>query len=185
MLPLRIVAVAINSIANTAIIGMLQSHRKAAGMTQWDLARALRTDQSRISKFEHQRTRPRHRDHLRICRAIGLEPETPLRSVDFARAARKGGSRQGRMLRSPLDRQRGAAGGRVGTTFRAFARPGLAGAESPNLEVEAGSALRDAEYLAAARSHGNTLSVIEHVVAISPPVPNGSAFALKLRRTQP
>jgi hypothetical protein len=31
-----------------AIIAMLQSHRKAVGMTQWDLARALRIDQSQI-----------------------------------------------------------------------------------------------------------------------------------------
>lgn len=72
-----------------AIIATLQRHRKAAGMTQWDLARALATDQSQISKLERSERRLDIVDYLRICRAIGLDPGKPLRSVDFGKAARK------------------------------------------------------------------------------------------------
>ena len=72
-----------------AIIATLQRRRKAAGMTQRDLARALGTDQSQISKLERSERRLDIVDYLRICRAIGLDPGKPLRSVDFWRAARK------------------------------------------------------------------------------------------------
>jgi len=41
---------------------------------QWDLARALRTDQSQISKLERGERRLDIVDYLRICRAIGLDP---------------------------------------------------------------------------------------------------------------
>ena len=68
---------------------MLQNHRKAAGMTQWNLARALRTNQSQISKLERSERRLDVVDCLRICRAICLDPGKSLRSVDFVRAARK------------------------------------------------------------------------------------------------
>ncbi len=71
------------------IIAMLPSHRKAAGMTQWDLVRALLTDRSQISKLERSERRLDIVDYLRICRAIGLDPGKPLRSVDFARAETK------------------------------------------------------------------------------------------------
>ena len=72
-----------------AIIALLQSHRKAAGMTQWDLARALRTDQSQISRLECSERRLDIVDYLRIFHAIGLDPGKPLRAVDFGRTARK------------------------------------------------------------------------------------------------
>jgi transcriptional regulator with XRE-family HTH domain len=72
-----------------AIIAMLQRRRRAAGMTQWDLARALGTDQSQISKLERSERRLDIVDYLRICRAIGLDPGKPLRSVDLGRAAGK------------------------------------------------------------------------------------------------
>lgn len=65
-----------------AIIAALQRHRKAAGITQWDLARALGTDQSQISKLERSERRLDIIDYLRICRAIGLDPAEPLRSAD-------------------------------------------------------------------------------------------------------
>ena len=68
-----------------AIIAMLQSHRKAAGITQWDLARALGTDQSQISKLERSERRLDVVDYLRICRAIGLDPGKPLRSIDVGK----------------------------------------------------------------------------------------------------
>ena len=72
-----------------AIIAILISHRKAAGLTQWDLARALGTDQSQISKLERSERRLDIVDYLRLCRAIGLDPGKPLRSVDFGQPARK------------------------------------------------------------------------------------------------
>jgi transcriptional regulator with XRE-family HTH domain len=72
-----------------AIIAMLQRHRQAAGMTQWDLARALGTDQSQISKLERSECRLDIVDYLRICRAIGVDPGKPLRSVELGRAAGK------------------------------------------------------------------------------------------------
>jgi transcriptional regulator with XRE-family HTH domain len=72
-----------------AIIAMLQRHRRAAGLTQSDLARALGTDRSQISKLERSERRLDIVDYLRICRAIGLDPGKPLRSLDLGRAARK------------------------------------------------------------------------------------------------
>ena len=64
-----------------AIIEMLQRHRIAAGVTQWDLARALGTDQSQISKLERSERRLDIIDYVRICRAIGLDPGKPVRSI--------------------------------------------------------------------------------------------------------
>jgi transcriptional regulator with XRE-family HTH domain len=64
-----------------AIIAVLQRRRRAAGLTQRDLARALGTDQSQISKLERSERRLDIVDYLRICRAIGLDPGKPLRSV--------------------------------------------------------------------------------------------------------
>ncbi len=72
-----------------AIIAMLPRQRKAAGLTQQDLARALGTDQSQISKLERSERRLDIVDYLRICRAIGLDPGKPLRSFGLGRAARK------------------------------------------------------------------------------------------------
>ena len=48
-----------------AIIATLQRHRKAAGLTQWDLAHALGTDQSQISKLERSERRLDIVDYLR------------------------------------------------------------------------------------------------------------------------
>jgi transcriptional regulator with XRE-family HTH domain len=55
---------------------MLQSRRQAVGLTRWDLARALRTDQSQISKLERSERRLDIVDYLRICRAIGVDRES-------------------------------------------------------------------------------------------------------------
>lgn len=66
-----------------AIIGRLIEHRRAIGMTQVDLAQALGTDQSQISKIERVQRRLDIIDYLRICRAIGLDPGEPLRSITF------------------------------------------------------------------------------------------------------
>ncbi len=74
-----------------AIIAALQRHRKEAGMTQWDLARAMGTDQSQISKLERSERRLDIMDYLRICRAIGIDPGQPLRSADEQTSARRKG----------------------------------------------------------------------------------------------
>ena len=65
------------------IVAKLVEHRRAAGMTQVDLAQALGTDQSQVSKIERGERRLDVIDYLRICRAIGLDPAEPLRVVTF------------------------------------------------------------------------------------------------------
>jgi hypothetical protein len=52
------------------------------------LARALRTDQSQISKLDRSERRMDVVD-LRICRAIGLDPGKRLRPIDFGKPATK------------------------------------------------------------------------------------------------
>lgn len=64
-----------------ALIATLVKRRKAAGLTQWDLARVLRTEQSRVSKMERYEIRLDVVDYVRICRAIGLDPGEPLRAM--------------------------------------------------------------------------------------------------------
>jgi transcriptional regulator with XRE-family HTH domain len=57
-----------------AIVDGLVAHRKEAKVTQWELARRLKTDQSQISKFERGERRLDIVDYLRICEAIGIDP---------------------------------------------------------------------------------------------------------------
>jgi transcriptional regulator with XRE-family HTH domain len=66
------------------IIEGLIRHRKRIGMTQWDLARAIGTDQSQISKFERRERRLDVADYARICHAIGLDPGELLAEPDAA-----------------------------------------------------------------------------------------------------
>lgn len=66
-----------------ALIERLVEHRRAIGMTQADLAQAIGTDQSQISKVERIQRRLDIIDYVRICRAIGLDPGEPLRSITF------------------------------------------------------------------------------------------------------
>ena len=56
------------------IISELVRARKSAGLTQWDLARAIGTDQSQISKFERFERRLDLIDYVRVCAATGLHP---------------------------------------------------------------------------------------------------------------
>ena len=76
------------------IVAMMHRHRKAAGISQWNLARALGTDQSQISKLERSERRLDVIDYLHICRAIGLDPGEPLRSVRPTEAANRGGRKK-------------------------------------------------------------------------------------------
>lgn len=57
-----------------SIIDGLIRYREEIGMTQWELARKLGTDQSQISKFERRERRLDVADYARICHAIGLDP---------------------------------------------------------------------------------------------------------------
>jgi transcriptional regulator with XRE-family HTH domain len=66
-----------------AVIAKLVEHRRATGMTQVALARAIGTDQSQISKIERGERRVDVIDYLRICRAIGIDPAEPLRAIRF------------------------------------------------------------------------------------------------------
>ena len=61
--------------AYSAILEGLIARRKALGMTQVDLAQAMRTDQSQISKFERRERRIDVIDYLRFCIALQLEPD--------------------------------------------------------------------------------------------------------------
>jgi transcriptional regulator with XRE-family HTH domain len=64
---------------NERIIEELIRRRKDAGITQWDVARRMKTDQSQISKFERRERRLDIVDYVRYCRAIGLDPGELLR----------------------------------------------------------------------------------------------------------
>ena len=64
-----------------ALIAKLVARRKAAGLTQWDLARKLKTDQSRISKLERGQRRLDIIEYVKICRAIGIDPGELLRTM--------------------------------------------------------------------------------------------------------
>jgi len=66
-----------------AVIANLVERRRAAGITQVDLARVLGTDQSRVSKIERGERRLDVIDYLRICRALGVDPAEPLRAIKF------------------------------------------------------------------------------------------------------
>jgi len=60
--------------AYSMILEGLITHRKALGMTQTDLAQAMGTDQSQISKFERRERRIDVIDYLRYCIALQIEP---------------------------------------------------------------------------------------------------------------
>lgn len=74
------------------LIAALVEHREAVGLTQAALARALKTDQSRISKFERLERRLDVVDFVRFCHAIGVAPGPLLEKV----FPRKTASRVGR-----------------------------------------------------------------------------------------
>ncbi len=63
------------------IIDELIRRRRAAGITQAELARRMETDQSQVSKFERRERRLDVVDYLKYCRAIGLDPGLPLRDL--------------------------------------------------------------------------------------------------------
>lgn len=60
--------------AYRAIVDGLIAARKARGMTQVDVAQAMGTDQSQISKFERGERRLDILDYIRYCQAIELDP---------------------------------------------------------------------------------------------------------------
>ena len=64
-----------------AIVGVLVKRRKDAGISQWDVARALGIDQSRVSKIERFELRLDVVDYVRFCEAIGLDPCKALKSM--------------------------------------------------------------------------------------------------------
>jgi transcriptional regulator with XRE-family HTH domain len=66
-----------------AIIARLVERRRAKGLTQVDLARAIGTDQSQISKIERAERRLDLIDYLRVCQALELDPAEPARGIKF------------------------------------------------------------------------------------------------------
>lgn len=57
-----------------ALLALLVAERRRRGLTQWDLARAMGTDQSQVSKLERRERRLDIIDFVRYCCAMGLEP---------------------------------------------------------------------------------------------------------------
>jgi ribosome-binding protein aMBF1 (putative translation factor) len=66
-----------------AIIEKLVEARRARGLTQIDLANALGTDQSRISKLERGERRLDVIDYFRLCYLLELDPREPARGIKF------------------------------------------------------------------------------------------------------
>lgn len=60
--------------AYSVILDGLIARRKALGMTQVELAQAMGTDQSQISKFERRERRVDLIDYVRFCAALRLDP---------------------------------------------------------------------------------------------------------------
>lgn len=60
--------------AYSVVLDGLIARRKALDMTQVDLADAMGTDQSQISKFERRERRIDVIDYLRFCIALQIEP---------------------------------------------------------------------------------------------------------------
>lgn len=62
----------------------LVRRRKAAGITQVEIAAALHTDQSKISKFERLERDLGLVDFVRYCRALRVKPADILQLIDRA-----------------------------------------------------------------------------------------------------
>lgn len=56
------------------IIDELIRRRKAASITQVELAQRMGIDQSKVSKFERRERRLDVVDYVKYCRSIGLDP---------------------------------------------------------------------------------------------------------------
>lgn len=69
--------------AYRAIVDGLIAARKARGLTQWDVAERMGTEQSQISKFERGERRLDILDYLRYCRAIEVDPGLLLQTADL------------------------------------------------------------------------------------------------------
>lgn len=67
--------------AYRAIVDSLIASRKTRRLSQWDVALAMGTDQSQISKLERGERRLDILDYLRYCDAISLDPGIHLNSV--------------------------------------------------------------------------------------------------------
>jgi transcriptional regulator with XRE-family HTH domain len=63
------------------LVTRLIEKRKALGLTQVEVAKILKTDQSRISKFERLERRIDLVDYIRFCKAIDLDPPTALKAA--------------------------------------------------------------------------------------------------------
>ncbi|WP_209882822.1 helix-turn-helix domain-containing protein [Azospirillum soli] len=57
-----------------ALLRELVAERKRRGITQWDLARSMGTDQSQVSKLERRERRLDLIDFVRYCRAMDVIP---------------------------------------------------------------------------------------------------------------
>ena len=70
------------------LIKRLKSARKAAKLTQQDLAKRLKKPQSYVSKYENSERRLDIAEFLEIATALGLEADTLMRGQPAPRARR-------------------------------------------------------------------------------------------------
>jgi transcriptional regulator with XRE-family HTH domain len=75
----------VHSPGQAAFCGLMIKARKAAGLTQEDLARRLKKPQSFVAKFEGGERRVDVVEFLSITRAIGADPVRILRSLQKLR----------------------------------------------------------------------------------------------------
>jgi transcriptional regulator with XRE-family HTH domain len=68
--------------AYRAIVEGLVKRRKALGLTQAAVAKAMRVDQSYYSKWERLERELGLVDFVRLCRALRLKPEQVLKLVE-------------------------------------------------------------------------------------------------------
>jgi transcriptional regulator with XRE-family HTH domain len=76
----------VHSPDQAAFCGLMIKARKAAGLTQEDLARRLKKPQSFVAKFEGGERRVDVVEFLSITRAIGADPVRILRSLQKLRS---------------------------------------------------------------------------------------------------
>ncbi len=73
----------LHTVENRQLMTALAVARRAAGLSQYELADRLGVDQSYVSKYESCRRRLDVIEFLRIVGAVGVEPAKLLATVDF------------------------------------------------------------------------------------------------------
>lgn len=73
----------LHTVENRQLMTALSAARRAAGLSQYELADRLGVDQSYVSKYESCRRRLDVIEFLRVVGAIGVDPAKLLATVDL------------------------------------------------------------------------------------------------------